>query len=132
MFIINWQLALVSLVTLPFIGWRSIVLRLRGAPDLAAGPAEHAEMTRIAEEGLTGIRVVKAFSRERFESDEVPQVARSTQADLSYYQAKVMATPARSCRALDALQIAITVGFGAWLITQGHLTQASSSPSPSG
>ena len=61
MFIINWQLALVSIISLPIVAWRSIVTSRSLRPMWVRIQQNQARMTQVAEEGLTGIRVVKAF-----------------------------------------------------------------------
>jgi ABC-type multidrug transport system fused ATPase/permease subunit len=83
--------------------------------------ANIAEITRIAEEAFTGIRVVKAFSREDLESERF-RVASQRSADLSYSAAQAQAINQPMLVGLGALQIAISMSFGAWQITQGNLT----------
>jgi ATP-binding cassette subfamily B protein len=123
MFIISWQLALVSLVTLPFMAWRSFVLARTVRPVWLEVQQNIAEVTRVAEEALTGIRVVKAFSREDFESQQFYKASQD-QANLSYTASKIMATNQPALTGLGSLQSAITVGVGAWMITQGTLSAA--------
>jgi len=121
MFIISWQLALVSLLTLPFMAWRSFVLARTVRPVWLSVQQNIAEVTRVAEEALTGIRVVKAFSREDFESQQFYKASKD-QADLSYTASRIMAVNQPALTGLGSLQIAITVGVGAWMITQGTLS----------
>ena len=90
MFLINWQLALVSLAMLPLIIWRSFRLARQIRPIWMQIQQNQAEMTQVAEEGLSGIRVVKAFSREDFESEKF-RIASQQQADLSYRSSQIMA-----------------------------------------
>jgi ATP-binding cassette subfamily B protein len=123
MFVINWQLALVSIVTLPFMAWRSFVLARTVRPIWLEVQQNIAEVTRIAEEALTGIRVVKAFSREDFESKKFADASK-VQADLSYTASRVMAVNQPALTGLGSLQIAITVGVGAWMITRGDISAA--------
>ena len=103
--------------------WRSFVARTHRAADLAAKCSRTSpRVTRIAEEALTGIRVVKAFSREDFESERFTRPPKP-RPNLSY--SRVPHHGRRTSpllQGLGALQIAITVGFGAWLITKGTLT----------
>ena len=120
MFIINWQLALVSCLSLPVIAWRSIVVSSRMRPLWLKIQQNQAEMTQIAEEGLTGIRVVKAFSREPFESKKFANSAKQ-QADMNYVQARQMATHMPLMTGLAMAQVAATVGYGSSLISQGSL-----------
>lgn len=120
MFIINWQLALVSIVSLPILAWRSIVTSRRLRPMWLQIQQNQAEMTQVAEEGLSGIRVVKAFSREDFESRKFAEAARR-QADLSYEAAVIQANNQPLLQGISAAQIATTVGVGAWLVSRGSL-----------
>lgn len=118
MFIINWQLALVSVISLPILAWRSIVTSRRLRPIWQEIQQNQAEVTQVAEEGLTGIRVVKAFSREPFESEKFAEAARK-QADLSYMSSVIQARNQPMLQGLSAAQIALTVGVGAWFISRG-------------
>ena len=124
MLIINWQLALVSFVSIPVIAWRSITTSRRMRPVWMKIQQNQAEMTQIAEEGLSGIRVVKAFSQEPFESQKF-RTAAQEQADLNYSQARLMAQHAPLMTGLSMLQIAVTVGVGSFLILQGNLAYGS-------
>jgi len=121
MFVINWQLALVSVASLPFLAWRSYVTSSRLRPIWMQIQQNQAEMTQVAEEGLTGIRVVKAFSREPFESKKFADAAQK-QADLSYYSSRLQAGNQPMLQGISAAQIAVTVGVGAWLIAEGNLS----------
>ncbi len=122
MFILNWQLALVSIVTLPFIAWRSITTSRRLRPLWLQIQQNQAEMTQVAEEGLSGIRVVKAFSREDFESQKFYDASKK-QADMSYEAARIQASNQPFLQGLSAAQIGITVGVGAYFISQGSLSE---------
>ncbi|MFN8585136.1 MAG: ABC transporter ATP-binding protein [Dehalococcoidia bacterium] len=122
MFVINPTLALVSIVTVPVIAWRSIVMSRRMRPMWLEIQQSQAEMTQTAEESLTGIRVVKAFSREPFESEKFRRTVQR-QADLNYNQAREMAKHQPLMQGLSMLQIAITVGVGALLIARGQLQE---------
>ena len=121
MFWISWQLALVSLITVPFMAWRSYVLAYTVRPIWFKVQDNIAEITRIAEEALSGIRVVKAFSREDFESERFRE-ASIRSSDLSFEAAKVQAINQPLLVGLASLQVAISMGFGAWLITRGSLS----------
>ena len=123
MFIINWQLALVSIVTLPLIAYRSVIVSMRMRPIWMQIQQNQAVMTQVAEESLTGIRVVKAFAREDFESQKFYTVAKS-QADLNYFQSQTMARHGPLLQGLSVFQTALTVGVGAFLISGGNLTVA--------
>jgi ABC-type multidrug transport system fused ATPase/permease subunit len=121
MFIINWQLALVSMGMVPIIIWRSFIMAKQARPIWMEIQQNQAVMTQVAEEGLSGIRVVKAFSREPFESQKF-RAAAEDQARLSLTSAHINARHQPFMQAVGALQIAVTVGFGSYLISQGDLS----------
>lgn len=120
MFILNWQLALISLVTMPLIMVRSIIVVRRMRPIWLEIQNSQAIVTQVAEEGLSGIRVVKAFSQEPHESRKFYAVSKD-QADLSYSQAIEMAKHGPLMQGLSAFQIGLTVGVGALFIADGKL-----------
>ncbi|MGE0686405.1 MAG: ABC transporter ATP-binding protein [Dehalococcoidia bacterium] len=122
MFWINWELALVSILTLPPMAWRSYVLAKTVRPIWLKVQENIGEVTRVAEEALSGIRVVKAFSREDYESGRFREVSQRG-ANLSYEASKVQSINQPILVGLSALQIAISMGFGAYLITEGKLTE---------
>jgi ATP-binding cassette subfamily B protein len=121
MFWINWQLALVSVASLPFLAWRSYITSAKLRPVWMEIQQNQAEMTQVAEEGLTGIRVVKAFAQEPFESQKFAAAAKK-QADLSYYSARVQAGNQPMLQGLSAAQVAVTVGVGAYFISEGKIS----------
>jgi ATP-binding cassette subfamily B protein len=121
MFVINWQLALISLVTVPFMVWRSVVLAYTIRPIWWEVQQNIGEIARVGEEALSGIRVVKAFSREDYESSKFREVS-LVSADLSYKAAQISAVNQPILIGLGTLQIAITMAFGAWQITRGDLS----------
>jgi ABC-type multidrug transport system fused ATPase/permease subunit len=120
MFWIDWKLALVSLITIPIMAWRSFVLSRTVRPIWLKVQDNIGELTRISEEALSGIRVVKAFSREDLESERFKEASIKS-ADLSYQAAQVQAVNQPLLIGLGALQIAISMSFGAWQITKGNL-----------
>ncbi len=120
MFFFHWQLALVSCVTLPIIAWRSWAVQRVMRPLWVEIQQSEARMTEVADEGLGGIRVVKAFSREPVEAAKFGRAAEE-QRDLQLTQATLMARHAPMLQGVAGIQVAATVGVGAWYITQGSL-----------
>ncbi|MDE2933409.1 MAG: ABC transporter ATP-binding protein [Chloroflexota bacterium] len=120
MFFFHWQLALVSCITLPIIAWRSWAVQRVMRPLWVEIQQSEARMTEVADEGLGGIRVVKAFSREPVEAAKFGRAAEE-QRDLQLSQATLMARHAPLLQGVAGIQVAATVGVGAWYITQGSL-----------
>ncbi len=77
----DWQLALLTLAFMPAIGWRTIVVSGRLRPIWLRVQQLMGVLGTTLEESLTGIRVVKGFSRQKEESQKF-----STQATVLYDQ----------------------------------------------
>jgi ABC-type multidrug transport system fused ATPase/permease subunit len=123
MFWINWLLAIISLASVPILIYASIRMAQRVRPMWMEIQQNQAEMTQVAEEGLSGIRVVKAFAREEFESEKFARAA-ARQRELSYNASAVQAKYGPFMQGLGYVQIAVTVALGSWLITRGQVREA--------
>lgn len=121
MFTKNPLLAAVSMATMPIVIWRSVVFQTRVRPIWTAIQQSLAVVTQTADEALSGIRVVKAFSREDYESAKF-SAAVQAQADLNLTQARHMAKNQPLLQGLGMAQVALTTGVGAILIARGDLT----------
>ena len=66
----DWQLALLSLSFVPIVAWRSIVARLQTSRGWRLYQEEMARLTKIMDENLKGIRVVRSFSSEPYEMEK--------------------------------------------------------------
>jgi ATP-binding cassette subfamily B protein len=122
MFTMNVALALVSMVTMPIIVWRSVVFQRRIRSLWTEIQQSQGELTQIAEEGLTGIRVVKAFSREPFESKKF-RTAAEEQAELNLKAVAENAKVNPMLQGLGMAQIGLTAGVGALLVARGALSE---------
>lgn len=67
MFLLNRQLALLSLALIPFVIWRGGYLVLRLRKEWLAIEDEAGHMTTVLQENLVGQRVVKAFAADEYE-----------------------------------------------------------------
>ncbi len=67
MFRISWKLALFPVVALPVCGILAIVMEKKLDKVYEDISEENATMNTVAEENLAGVRVVKAFAREKYE-----------------------------------------------------------------
>jgi ABC-type multidrug transport system fused ATPase/permease subunit len=65
--VLNWKLALLTLAFMPLIGWRAIVFSSRLRPMWLRIQELLATLGTILEESLTGVRIVKAFNRQKYE-----------------------------------------------------------------
>lgn len=63
----NLELGLLSLSFVPFVGWRSVVTRLRLRDSWYRLQERLSVLTRVMDENLSGIRVVRAFAAQDYE-----------------------------------------------------------------
>ncbi len=68
LFSVNWQLSLVLLTLTPFIGLFVTMLMLRVKPMFAKIRAQFSSLNTRVQENISGNRVVRAFTREDFET----------------------------------------------------------------
>jgi len=68
--ILNWQLALYSIIIVPFTVALSIFFFSRVSKAYEAYQEQDAVLSSMLQENLTGVRVVKAFARQSFERDK--------------------------------------------------------------
>lgn len=73
MFSLHWQLALLALATMPFVGFTAVQYGTRVRPLFSRMQRQWAQLTAVLQENITGVRVVKAFAREDFEIDKFKQ-----------------------------------------------------------
>ncbi len=85
MFAVSWQLTLASLAVLPFVYWaiRHYAERIR--LQSTAIHERESDVLAVAQEGLSSIRLVHAFGRERFEVRQfLNRASRSLEANLRF------------------------------------------------
>jgi ABC-type multidrug transport system fused ATPase/permease subunit len=67
LFYLNWRFALVASAVIPFILWAGIRFSQRSEPMFDKIQDEIAKLTAMIQENISGVRVVRAFHRERSE-----------------------------------------------------------------
>ena len=117
----NWQLALLTLAFMPAIGWRTIVVSGRLRPIWLKVQQLMGVLGTTLEESLTGIRVVKGFSRQKEESQKF-----STQATVLYNQqikvARLRAFNMPLIMFLTILPTVLILWYGGRQVMAGSLT----------
>lgn len=118
---LDWQLALLTLAFLPAIGWRVVIISLRLRLMWLKIQQLVAALGTTLEENLTGVRVVKAFARQKEESQKF-----STNAKVLYGQyinvARQMAFNVPLMVFLISLPTALILWYGGRHIIDGSLT----------
>ena len=68
--LLNWQLAWVSVIVVPFIVITSVLFFRRVSEAYEAFQEQDAVLSTTLQENLTGVRVVRAFARQEYERDK--------------------------------------------------------------
>ncbi|HEX2479719.1 MAG TPA: ABC transporter transmembrane domain-containing protein, partial [Geminicoccaceae bacterium] len=106
-------LGLIALSFVPFAAWRSVVARLRLRASWLALQEKLGVLTRVMEENLAGIRVVRAFAAQPFELAKFDAVSHET---LELAQRRVDLR----VRNTAAMTYAFFLAMGALLWVGGH------------
>jgi ATP-binding cassette subfamily B protein len=65
LFVLNWQLALIALVPLPFAAWLAMIFWPPARRRWQRMRSQLGELGAVVQEGIAGMTVIKAFGRER-------------------------------------------------------------------
>ena len=121
LFALNWQLALVSMLFVPFIVLRSsLVMRALRRKWLHV-QVVMGESVTVLQENLAGMHVVKAFASEDYERRKYDRKAEELRAE--YYDAERMQGANSAWMTLYfTFALGVTLWLGGWLVIQGNLT----------
>lgn len=121
MLVMNWKLALVSLAFIPVTGLASGVFYGKISARFQVADEAEGELTTCAQENLTGVRVVRAFGRERFEIDRFAQ-KNNRFSELWVELGKVLSVYWASGVLLVCLQIMAVIVAGTVAAVNGSIT----------
>ena len=117
----NWKLTLIAMVPLPFTVWYSLFFHRKFRAGFQACDENEGKLSAMAQENLTGVRVVRAFGRERYERDRFD-------GQNKYYTSlwvklgRLMSLFWSTADILSGLQIMLVVVFGVLLCLKGEMT----------
>ena len=118
---LNWELALISLVFVPFLVFRStkVVRRLR-AMWLRVQEVMGQTVT-VLQENLVGIHVVKAFASEDYEKKKFAAKAQELRAE--YFQSeRLQGTNSAWMTFYFTIALGLILWYGGWEVIKGDLT----------
>lgn len=121
MFVVNWELSLIILATMPILISGLFILNRK---ILATTRDQREQESRIASqlsESLSSISVVQTFGRERFEQDRFKQES-TKHLHTGLQTARTTAAVTRVVSIIGAISTAITVFFGAWQVLKARMT----------
>jgi ATP-binding cassette, subfamily B, bacterial len=117
LFSIDKEMALVTLLPFPIIGWMAQRVRVRLRHGFARASAAWAEMVNVLADTIPGIRVVKAFAQEQ---REIERFGRRNQhvLDANVRVNVLWAAFAPAVTLLTDCGMLVIWGYGAWRISQ--------------
>ena len=124
MFITDARLAAVALAFVPLLTGYSLFFYFKAGKRFKKCDEEEGVLSTLAQENLTGVRVVRAFGRERYERDKFEK-------QNTYYTGlwvrleKFLALYWASSDLVAALQLMLIVVLGSVFCVKGHLTLGS-------
>jgi ATP-binding cassette subfamily B multidrug efflux pump len=121
MVMIDWQLALISLGFVPFLIFRSARLRLQLRKTWRQIQDALGDLTTTMQENLAGVRVVRAFSAQKFEEDKFDVTAREV-VGLRLEAARQHAKGGGSISFAFLIAWAALLWLGGMKVIDGHMT----------
>ncbi|CAI8030906.1 Uncharacterized ABC transporter ATP-binding protein YknU [Geodia barretti] len=118
---LNWELALISLVFVPFLVMRSTMVMGRLRRMWLHVQEVNGELVTALQENLVGIHVVKAFGSEDFERRKYDKKAQELRGE--YYQSeRLQGTNSAWMSLYFTFALGLIVWYGGWEIIRGDLT----------
>jgi ATP-binding cassette subfamily B multidrug efflux pump len=121
MFSINWQLTLITMVTMPFLAFTAIRFEGKIHPAFRMVRQSMSTMTTAVQENITGVRTVKSFAREPHEVDKFSlrnNDYKTTNITTSGIWAKYFPV----MEILANLSVVILLGSGGYMVIQDKMT----------
>ena len=121
MIAMNFRLSLIALVMLPVMVAYSAVFHIRIRREFTVCDENEGVLSTIAQENLTGVRVVKAFGRERYERERFDK-QNVFYTNLWVRLMRILALFWTASDVTSCLQVMLVVVFGTVLCVRGEMT----------
>ncbi|MEQ1679152.1 MAG: ABC transporter ATP-binding protein [Nitrospira sp.] len=121
MFVVNWELSLIILATMPILVSGLFILNRKILATTRDQREQDGRMASQLSESLSCISVVQTFGRERFEQDRFKQES-TKHLQTGLQTARTTAAVTRVVSIIGAISTAITVFFGAWQVLKARMT----------
>ncbi len=121
LFWLDWRLTLIILLGVPFITLTMVWLGRKIRKESKAVQDALAKSASVVEETTAGVRIVKSFTRERYEIERFSRAVDEIYT-AAMQRAKIGATLGPIIGFLAFASITITLWFGAYEVIQGRLT----------
>jgi ATP-binding cassette subfamily B protein len=121
LFVLDWRLALATLLVIPFMSIASAIFRKRSARAYASVRERLGLVTATLAEDIAGMRVVHAFTRERASMDNFRQVTeRYRDSNMQTVVLNGLYFPFVDL--LSSVALAVVLGYGGYLYFQDSVT----------
>ena len=124
LFTINWKLALICLVTMPLIEFVVFRLEKKIGVTYEKISDQRAKLNTTAQQNLAGVRLVKAFGREKFEIQKFLDQNQENYR-INFEQAKIMANHNPVIEFLSNVVLVLVISFGGYFVIKGELSLGS-------
>lgn len=121
MFTISFKLALIAVITMPIIAYMAITLEKKIGNTYEKISEQNATLNTTAQENIAGIRLVKAFAREKYETTKFLKHNEGYY-KLNIQQAKIWAKFFPSIEMITSLLPVLVIVFGGSLVIDQELT----------
>ena len=115
LFIINWKLALISLVTMPLIEFVVFKLEKSIGKTYEKISDQRAVLNTTAQENIAGVRLVKAFGREKHEINKF-LLQNEENYKINFEQARTMARYNPTIEFLSNVVLVLVISFGGYFV----------------
>jgi len=121
LFILDWRLALATLLVIPFMSIATVIFRVRSARAYAAVRERLGLVTATLAEDIAGMRIVQAFTRERTNIQNFRNVAERYR-DSNMQTVVLNGVYFPFVDLLSSVALAVVLGYGGHLYFQGEVT----------
>lgn len=121
MFNLNTQMAIVSIAILPITFSFSLIFFRRVKKQFKEADEAEAQLSTILQENLTGVRVVKAFARQKFEVDKFDE-KNNKYRSLTYRLSKNLSSFWAISDFLSMIQVGFVIVFGSYLAYEDKMS----------
>lgn len=121
LFMINWKLALISLITMPVIEFVVFKLERSVGKTYEKISDQRAVLNTTAQQNIAGVRVVKAFGREKHEIQKFLQQNEENY-KINFEQARAMARYNPPIEFLSNLVLVLVVTIGGYFVIGGDMS----------
>lgn len=121
LFLINWKLALICLVTMPLIEFVVFKLERNIGKTYEKISDQRAVLNTTAQQNIAGVRLVKAFGREKHEIQKFLQQNEENY-KINYEQARTMAKYNPPIEFLSNVVLVLVISFGGYFVIGGDMS----------